>query len=195
MTKGLVDVQFEIPVAMERKLRKGITREQVEELFKRIDRLLFGKKGELADMIRSQKGKDGKTWPDLSERYLAWKKRMMQSGRPIPGEKIAPKTVISTKKWIRTGKMLAIVEHSGTWGLKKLVIYPKNFFKAGGTVMEVFIEKLHHWQYVHGGTKKMPARPLFFFTRDVIKEIHVVAQEWLTQITGLIFPKGSVKVG
>lgn len=188
MAQDLIDVKFEIPVQMERKLRKGITRKQVEELFKRIDRLLFGKKGELADIIRSQTGKET-SWKKLSKQYLEWKKRMMQSGRPIPGEAVAPRVVKSTKIWIRTGKILAITEHSGTWGLKKLVIYPKNFFKAGGTVMEIFIEKLDYWQYADA------TRRLFQFIRSIIKEINTVAQEWLTQITGLIFPKGSVKIG
>lgn len=193
MPQDLINITFEVPESLERKLRNPISKEQIEDLFLRIDRWMFHATGELANMIRAQKPKDGYTWPALSEKYARWKERMKQSRKVLKGEP-APNVVKYTDIWRRTGKMFEITQHSGTWGKKKVTIYPENFRRAGGVVMVISIEDIEYiyWRYVHGSKKK--PRPLFFWTEAAKKKIKEIALDWIQGVIQATFPPEAVVV-
>jgi hypothetical protein len=147
-----------------------VTDEHYRELILHIDRWLFGKRGSLARDIKDQGGRVGYAWDELSERYYDWKEFMM--GEEIPGEKIPPKEVVSTDIWVRTGKMLEMVQTTGEGRFKTIKSYHGNFFN-GAPFIEWYVEKLEYWVYAN------EKRPLFVFTDDDKHAISAIIHTWL----------------
>ena len=154
-------------------LTEIVTDDHYRDVIQRIDRWLFGKRGSLARDIKDQGGRGGNVWDELSDRYYDWKEFML--GEEIPGEKIAPKEVISTDIWIRTGKMLEMVQTLGDGRFKTIKSYHGNFFN-GAPFIEWYVEKLEYWIYAN------EQRPLFVFTDDDKQNISRIIHEWLGQI-------------
>lgn len=175
----LLTVDFLVNEDLYDPLLKMVGKEEAEELVDRIDRILFGKKGSIAESIKGQAGRGGFDWPPLTSKYAAYKARLKQSGQPIPGEVIPPRTVKSTKTWIRTGKFLEFAETRGEGRFKKVVIFPEAILR-NEIFMEVFVDQISYWAFAD------QIRPIAAFTDDDEDKINRVFLEW---IEGLIIRK------
>ena len=172
MADALLDIEFQINPQTERELRT-ITKDSkvVKSLLERIHRQKFSKRGTLNQMIKDSGAPDQQWWA-LTWDYVMWKIRMKQTGAKIPGETVSPKTVISVKRWIRTGKTQEAVSNMKPGRFKTLKYRPLKFW-SGGEVYRMDIKKI---DYVHYANEE---RPLFVWLLKDMDDISQIALEWL----------------
>lgn len=118
--------------------------------FKTIDKYKFGPSG-LKAVI------DAQDWEPLSPSYFNWKASHI--GKAIEGEP-RPNVVISTKIWIRTGKVLKAATTVGNKGDKTITL------QADPPKYEAILDPRLAY-YIWAEEK----RPLFFWTEDDLKRI------------------------
>lgn len=171
-----MDIKMTVKISenMIKFLQVPLNRQDIESAILKIDSLKFGDSGNFLQSINNQSSPES-VWAPLSKDYLDWKKAML--GKEITNEIIPPKTVISTRIWIRTGKALKFASTNGLNGLFKAVkIQWHGLYNIAIPLYQVFVKKIDYIIYANEN------RPLFDWYENDILKINNIFRETIKKI-------------
>jgi hypothetical protein len=175
----LLTIDFTFPETVLDAIMLHATPQRIRQLIDRIDRILFGRSGSLAKSIRSgDRPGANPNWKALSPEYREWKARAKKLKTVLP--EAPPNVVISTKLWIRTGKIMEFVTTVGESKWKTVKVYTDKLF-TGKPFMEIYVNSrlIPYWKYADD------RRQLFFFTDEDREKINRIFEEWFISLLNI----------
>lgn len=177
---NILQFNFTIDKNFKNFLRKPVNEGEIKRLAVDIDKVMFGKEGELAKMIENQ------AWKPLSAEWKKFKETHL--GKTVPSNP-PPNKCISTDIWIYTGKTKKVAETLGNKGYKKMTINPKNFLAKRGAFYTAEFPALKYVQYPNA------TRPLFVWTDSAKEKINQALQVFINRIATKFNNNGTFKGG